>query len=317
VGVVGSIVGAAFVWTSVSNRVLSGRLDDAFITSKGIVGVVGIVHSGAGDGSWADYRLTLIDAATGRRQARRVLGSGPPKCAELRPGRLWCRDEDGLVLLDVATLEVKSDWAALQRSMPMLTVGLKDVSMRTVDSRLLVVADDGRGWLLQDDPPTATASDAAQQARAVPLPNLGERQGSVVSGGVTLGFIASEGVRKVVVPAPVPGLTPAADAGLPRETFLEPSFLPVHGLDGTVAGLEGQGGALVLHRDTLARVKAHELLTRVDLEGRVLWMHDFGAGEVQFAVAQGALVVVVGNFPDGLAVGLDGATGAELWRTSF
>lgn len=138
-------IGCDTLWVFTTNRFWHGELRDAFVTSAGVVGVVGVLHSGKGSGSY-DYRLTLIDPASGECKARTVLGGGEPRCAELRAGGLWCRCPQRLLRLSTASLEVVADWADLQRALPELSAGLyaQESELRVVGGALLLTTNGRR-----------------------------------------------------------------------------------------------------------------------------------------------------------------------------
>ncbi len=311
-GTFGIIIG----WEYWSDRHLSDRLDGVALTSYGVLGVVGINHSAKGSGH-TDYRLSLIDARGGQRKAMQVLDSYRPRCEELAGGNLWCRSKGELALLKLPTLEVQASWPALKKQLPELASGLDGEGgwIKVVGERVLVTANDGRTWLVGGAPPTAVAADAAAIKSAVEIALPKHLEYSAAVGGVSFDFGAWQGRRRHVRALPVGAKSSAAVES--ADTYLEGGFVTIHSLDRSPAVLPGPPSVLVLHKTSMQSSDAQQLLTRVDAQGKALWTRDLGHGHLQLAVFEGDMLTLVGDFPDGAALGLDPATGVERWRTGL
>ena len=301
--IAGGIAGVAFGWQWLDNRYFGGSLASASVTTQGLLGVGAVRHSGRSR-SHSDYRLTLIDPRTGARRARRVLTSLEPQCAELHPGRIWCRTRDTLEIIDLPSLSTRRDLVALKKALPELGPGLArwDKVLRAVGDQLVVRTADKRVWLLDDEP-----------LRATPVPDARGDIGKSVSGrwpgpgSAQVRLAVDDGDRMAVV---------GRGGQRSSETYLKPELVELKALPGETLDL-AEFGALVAHRATLDD-SSRRLLTRVGPDGAGLWTRDLGrALAPKFGVVAGDHVIAVGNFGAGVAIAFDAKTGAERWRSKF
>jgi len=320
VAVIGLLVIGVLVRDAITDRVSKGSLRAARVTSAGVLGLTRI-HHGARSRSYSDFRLVLLDPATGARKARRILGSAEPECEEAQAGLLWCRTKTEVSLLELPSLVDRATWADLRRLISGLQPGITVERLRRSGSSIVVRANDGRDWMLRADPLEGTP------AKADPELDWQARRETDVGSSVrvrsgTLVLEDSDGsTRTMIVVRGNEDPRAETRATMCQETYLEPKFLHPRAPDASPAGAseEVDGGAFVLHESSLSRAQSHMLVSRVGIDGCSIWTADLGNGAVQFATHTRGLLVVVGDLQpgEGGAIGLDDATGTERWRSSF
>ena len=305
VGALGIVCAGVAAWHYVANRHWHGPLNDAVVTSAGIVSIVGVSHQ-ARTGSHVDYRLRLL-RPDGDASVVAVIDGGEPRCAEFPGGRLWCRSYEALNLLDCKTLAIVSDWRDLCRVLPQLKPGLSSAvrEVKMADEKLVVPTSDGRVWLLSAAPLQASEASDLNLKAAVGARKFAEPVAEISDGSSVLRFGQAIGGRQPVLAGGA--ATPSVGAA----TYLMPAFVPLQDLRGLPASLSG---ALVVHSTSLKVKDNHTLLTRVDAAGAKLWEADLGLGELRLTVLADGRIMAVGSWPDAAAIGLDPRTGTELWR---
>jgi hypothetical protein len=312
--------GSIFGWQAITNRVSRASLHRGVVTTAGILGLTGIGHSGKSAGH-TDWRIVLIDPVTGERRARRVLGAEQPECEETQAGSLWCRTKREVSLLALPTLADRATWADLQRAIPGLAVGIAVGQLERSGESIVVRGNDGRDWELHADPLRGAPALGEARERSRGRRGRSSRTSSAPAPGGTLAFADAKGSqRRSIVLRDVAGDGEARPTAC-QQTYLEPDFVtpstPVATPPDTAAS--DDGGAFVVHKSSLARDASHVLLSRVGADGCPRWTVDLGDGSLELLTHARKVLAVVGSFPrgEGVAIGLDDATGGETWRSPF
>jgi hypothetical protein len=309
-------------WVAITDRYWSGSLSRATLTSAGILGTVYVSHT-LEDGSYADWRVVVVDPLTGARTARRVLGDDQPECEEVEAGLLWCRIGDEFRALDLPSLGDRVTWGELRKAVPALALGIEHGPIKVDGDALVVTANDGRAWALHAAPPRGVLAAALPGHHADELRIPDPFVGSLPVGTGTLELLDVPGGTRRAVALRLSGGSPGAPvrASGCSETYLKPRFvrLRVSARSVTDPSLHDPDGGLVWHESSLEHGASHSLVSRVGLDGCPVWTHDLGRGQLSFVTRAGGILAVVGDFPadHAAAVGLDLASGVERWRRSF
>lgn len=236
-------------------------------------------------------RLRRYDQATGKDQARRMVG-GTPECVAAAGGRAWCRWEGRVRLLD-AHLEDVSDQVAegyeierleSDRTGGLLLMGLDGVPAR-LDSQTLAIT-----------PVEATAAAAPRLPRNAVIP-------VAMTHGASFGLAPVKGQKRVAISRTDARGTTTLE---PRRTYLADGFL----VDTNGHALNVPAALFLVHRATV-KDDAPRKLTRLDHAGRPVWTVDLPE-PVDSANLRDDAIVLMGRTRS-VAVAI--ADGAQRWST--
>ena len=265
--------------------------------------------------SW--YRLNLVDAASGRRLARRTVGREDTDCAPTAPGTIWCATPSRpLLLLDGSTLATIADYAELRRRSSDL--GEKPIGAVSVDrlrGDAFLPMPDGRNWRV--DPNSLRAEPLSEEAAAElesresseNVQRLGSSADATTSTAErldgTFSFQSTSGRRERLA---------FGDQIVSADDFLDPSFV-VDEKPGWPLTVPGSSGFLVQHKTSLDYAAARVQLSAVSPLGPTLWTIVPDIQELLLATVVVDTIVIVGKQVGdrGLVWAISAADGSTRW----
>jgi hypothetical protein len=260
----------------------NGNLEwTAWIGEGGGAGVLALEHLPDVEVS-GDYRLSVLDPATGALRARRVL-EDRAACRNATANRIWCQTQGKILLIDGLTLQDLATQEQLIARNESLTVGLSGFrpQVNPATGGLVVGTNDGLRAEI-----SAVQTAARQVSEKTEYPELDDDRSPVSSQVVAGDFdIREKGnsstdrqvlVRRTRQSGEEVPLGLQAESGQPAApptgSYLKISFLsPWDVALSKDYTLEDPAGFFMIHQTSLDDETANRLISRMDLEGRAIW----------------------------------------------